>query len=134
MAAVHGKDAHWTWNSVNLSPYMTEGTLSMEVENAETTTMGDSYVERLSGIKDWSVDVSGVWSGTAAEVDATLGGAIGTSAAGLFKGNSAAVGANNPSYSGNAILTSYEISADIGDAVAWSATFEGNGTLTRTAA
>ena len=131
MAAVHGKDTYFLWNAVNLSPFATEVSFPQEAETAETATFGDSWKEYVVGLKDATISASGVWSGTAAEVDATLGGALGTSASFEFRGNSAAVGAGNPKYTGTAILTSYEVTGGIGDAVSWSAEWQVSGAVTR---
>lgn len=131
MAATHGKDAYFLWNSVNLSPYLTEFSLSRDLDTAETSTMGDSSKEYIAGMKDATIDCSFIFEAGSGTVDATLGDAQGTSAAFEIRANSASVGVTNPKYTGTAILTSYELSPSIGDAVAGSASFQVTGAITR---
>lgn len=131
MTRYHGKDGYLSYAATVLSTYLTEISLSINGETADVTTMGDSWVERLAGMKDWSADVSGIWEAGAGTPDTILFPLINTSNSLIFKANSAAVGPTNPTYTGNAILTTFEVPAAIGDAVQFSATFEGNGALTR---
>lgn len=131
MTKYHGKDGYFSYAATVLSAYLTEITLTVNGETADVTTMGDSWMERLPGLKDWSVDVSGIWEAGASTPDTILFPLINTSNTAIFKANSASVGPTNPTFTGAAILTSYEVPASIGDAVQFSASFEGNGALTR---
>jgi len=135
MAAVHGKDGHFTYNSVNLSPFGTEFTLTIEGDTAETTTFGDAAKEYVRGQYGWTISASGIWDGASGAVDATLGPdvLVTTARAVIVRQNSAAKSANNPEWTGSVFLTSYETNPTIGDAVQWSAEFQGTGALTRDA-
>ena len=134
MTKYHGKDGYFSYAGTVLSSYLTEINLSINGETADVTTMGDSWMERLGGMKDWSVDISGIWEAGSGTPDTILFPLLATSNSAIFKANSAAVAAENPTYTGAAFLTSFEPGASIGDAVGFSASFEGNGALTRAVA
>lgn len=126
MTAVHGKDTVVFVNGYDLTSFFNEATVSREVENAETTTFGASWVTRIAGMKDGSIDLSGIWDGAASAVDERMAAYLGVDATvftvgygGTTIGNRADVAAG--------IVTSYEIGADIGDAVSVSATVESSG-------
>ena len=131
MAAVHGKDTFFEWNSVDLSPYLNDFSFPREVDTAETSTFGATYKTYVTGLVDATISAGGVWDGAAGAADATLTAGLGTSAAFEYRGNSAAVGTDNPKYTGTALLTKYEITAGIGDAVAFSAEWQLSSTVTR---
>jgi hypothetical protein len=134
MAATHGKDAYFQWNSVSLHPFCNDISFPRDIDTVETTTMGDANKEYIVGLKNGSFSISGIWEAGASSVDATLGDALGTSAAFEYRANSAAVGVSNPKYTGTALLTSYEQTAGTGDAVAFSAEFMVTGAVTRATA
>jgi hypothetical protein len=134
LAATHGKDAYFLWNAVSLHPFCNDVTFARDIDTVETTTMGDSAKEYIVGLKNGSFSISGIFEAGASSVDATLGDALGTSAAFEWRANSAAVGVANPKYTGTALLTSYEATATTNDAVAFSAEFMITGAVTRATA
>jgi hypothetical protein len=131
MSAIHGKNTYFMWNSVDLSPYLNDFSFPREADTAETSTFGATYKTYVVGLIDASISGSGVWDGAAGGPDATLAAGLATSAAFEFRANSAAVGVSNPKYTGTAILTKYEITGSIGDAVAFSAEWQLSSTVTR---
>lgn len=133
MASVHGKDAFFSWNSVTLSTYTNQITESLSTDSAETSTMGLASKTYLPGLRDGTFSISGIFDGAAGLEDATLaaGYLANTIAAFEFRANSAVVGVNNPKFTGNAFITSYEVDAGIGDAVSFSADFQVTGNVTR---
>jgi hypothetical protein len=124
VAKIHGLSQKFTWNSVALSTYMTSASFERLAALVETNTFGDTSVERIAGLKDVSFDADFIWEAGASTVDATLGDAQGTSGA-------ATPAAATPTYTGTLILESYSITGDTGSAVTASATFAGNGAVTR---
>jgi len=131
VSALHGKDSYFMWNSVNLSPYMNDLSFPREADTAEVSTFGSTYKSYVVGLIDSTISIAGPWDGAASGPEATLGPAVGTSAAFEYRASSAAVGTTNPKYTGTAILTKYEPSGSIGDAAAYTAEFQVTGTVTR---
>lgn len=128
----HGKDAAvYVTDSGgverNLTDYATSVGLPVEVETAEVSTLGDDDKVYVTGLRDRTISIEGKWDGT---VDGYLSGLLGGTAR-AWKVFPAGSAAGRPFYSGSAILTSYEVTADIGDAVGFSAEFQNSGAVTR---
>jgi hypothetical protein len=128
----HGKDAavyvtDSGGSERNLTEYATSVGLPVEVETAEVSTLGDDDKVYVTGLRDRTISIEGKWDAT---VDGYLSGLLGGTARGwkVFPAGSAA---GRPFYSGSAILTSYEVTAEIGDAVMWSAEWQNSGAVTR---
>jgi hypothetical protein len=133
MATIVLTDADVNINSVDLSAHVTSVTINYNADEVEDTAMGDTTRSRLAGLIDWSVDVEFNQDYATGAVDATLFSLVGAAAfACVFKPTSAAVSTSNPSFTGNAILTSYApVSGSVGDLATSSASFAAAGTLTR---
>lgn len=127
------KDAFLSVGGTDLSAFVSQLTLNYAADVPEVTSMGDTTRTRLAGgLKDWSVDVEFYQDFDASQLDDTLFALVGTQVALVIRPASAAVGSNNPEFTGNAILESYPpMGQSVGDAAAASATFQGDGTLTR---
>lgn len=128
----HGKDAavyitDSTGTERNLTSYATSVGLPTEVETAEVSTLGDDDKVYVTGLRDRTISIEGKWDAT---VDGYLAGLAGGTARGwkVFPAGSAS---SLPYYSGSAILTSFEVSSDIGDAVSFTAEFQNSGAVTR---
>lgn len=142
MAAIHGKKSKFSIDNaagslVDISAYCDEVGFPRSVETAEVTTFGDNAKEYIVGLTDATISVSGKFDAAGAgTVDSVLSGILGQEATVTYEyqPNNAAVSANNPKYSGEAILTSYEITGSVGDVVTFSAEFQCTGAVTRTAA
>jgi hypothetical protein len=139
MAFVHGKTSKFSIDNaagtpVELSAFCDDISFSRNLDSAEVSTFGDSAKEYLIGMSDATASISGKFDAAGAStVDAVLSGILGASATSTFQyipggGN---VGSNNPGYSGECWLTSYEITGSIGDAVTFSAEFQCSGVITR---
>jgi predicted secreted protein len=128
-------DAAITINAVDLSDWITSVSVSAEVDEQEDTAFGDSWRSRLGGLKDWTLDIEFNQDFAANAVDATVWPLLGTSTAVVIKPTSAAVGATNPSYSGNVLVTEFSpVDGSVGDLATTSVSWPGNGTLTRATA
>lgn len=133
MAAFVFKDGSLVVNSVDLSDHVRSMTLNYSGDLQEETSMGDDTRKRLSGLKDWSVDVTFKQDFDSGSVDATLFSLIGAASFTVtMKPTSAAVSATNPSFSGSAVLETYPpLDGAVGDLAEVSATFQAAGDLTR---
>lgn len=127
------KDASATINSVDLSDHVRDITVTYAAEEVDDTNMGDDGRGRIAGLTDWSATITFAQDLAAGDVDATLFSLVGAASfACVFKNDSGAVAATNPSYTGNAILTDYQpVSGAVGDLATASITLKGDGVLTR---
>lgn len=137
MARVHGKNWYSTFNSVDMSATGQTHTLNINRDTAEVTAANDTSKEFVVGDYGWDISMDGACDFGTSLQDATMFAAIvtdGTEEAWVWNPDTSTTATTNPQYSGNAILTSYSISAGVGDAVTYSASATGNGALTRTTA
>jgi len=128
----HGKDAavfitDSGGTERNLTDVATSVGIPVEVETAEVTTFNDDDKVYVTGLRDRTISLEGKWDAT---VDGYLAGLLGGTAR-AWKVFPAGSAAGRPYYSGSAILTSYEVSAEIGDAIGFSAEFQNSGAVTR---
>lgn len=135
MAFVHGKSAHLSidnssGNLVDYSTYLDDIGFPRDVETAETTTFGvaGSAKTYIVGLSDATISASGKFDATA---DATLAGVLGQATPLDFEYGPAGNGSGAVKYSGSCIMTSYEVSASVGDVVSASADFQVTGQITR---
>jgi predicted secreted protein len=112
----------------DFTSYVTSVGIPAEVETAEVSTLGDDDKVYVTGLRDRTISIEGKWDAT---VDGYLSGLLGGTprAWRVFPAGSAA---GLPYVEGSAILTSYEVSADVGDAISFSAEFQNSGAVTRT--
>jgi hypothetical protein len=135
MAFAHGKSAVFKLDDVGgtlrtLSSYVSEVSLPRNIDTAETTTFGATGNAKtyIVGLSDATIGVSGFFDATA---DGYLAGVVGAPATLSFEigpeGN--AVGAIK--YTGECIMTSYQVGSSVGDVVSASADFQVTGAITR---
>lgn len=139
MATLVYTDAELIVNSVDLSAWCKSLTINYEAEMLDDTVMGTSGTRsNRPGLKNWSMDVEFLQDFAAGAVDATLFPLVGAVPFPIeARPTSAAVGATNPKYTGNAVLESYPpIAGEVGTLGTVSATFRSGGgsALTRATA
>lgn len=136
----HGKSASFKLDNsagslTDISNVIEEVSLSRSVETAETTALGNSSKTYIMGLQDGTISVSGKFDGT---VDQMIQGTIAALASGSlasasfeYKANSTTTSATNPAYTGECFITSYEVSAPVGDVVTFSLDLQITGDVTR---
>ena len=134
MAFVHGKSATFKLDIaagtlVDYSSYLEDISFPRSVETAETTTFGSSAKSYITGLSDATISLSGKFDATA---DATLAGVLGQAASISFEYGPAGSASGAVKYLGEAIMTSYEVSATVGDVVTASVELQVTGAITRT--
>lgn len=133
MTAIALLDFHLDLNSDDLSTQISKATLNVKAEALESTTFGGSgYRSRIGGLKDYSLALEFNQSFTTGELDSFLFPLLGTVI--LFAGRptSAAVGPNNPEYSGSVLVEEYTpVDSTVGDLAKVSVTWSAAGPLTR---
>lgn len=142
MSFVHGKKSVFKIDNsagtlTDISAYCDEVSLSRDIETAETTAFGDDAKTYITGLSDATISVSGKFdAGSASAVDPVLSGILGSAStvSWAYRANSASASSTNPEYQGEGIVTSYEITGSVGDAVTFSAEVQCTGTITRATA
>lgn len=135
----HGKGAYFQLDNaagslVDLSSYITEASFPREVEAAETTTFGNQAKTYIVGLSDSSFSISGNFDAT---IDTQLEALIAALEAGTLASASWVYGpegsaATRTKYTGEALVTSYEVSSPVGDVVTFSLELQNTGAVTRT--
>ena len=121
----HGKNVRVFVNEFDFSSYFNDVSASTTVETAETSTFGSSAKEYISGLKDGTVSLSGLFEGTAdtgtdSFFASVLGGATKEKVIVATEGH--ANGYRAVMLESDA--TSYEVSGAIADVVQASAEFQ----------
>jgi predicted secreted protein len=130
----HGKNAQFELEGTNLSNTLNEISMPREIETAETTAFGTQDKTYIVGLSDATVSVSGMF-------DATTDSAISTIISNLKSGSIASASftygpsgsaASSPKFTGEALVTSYEISSPVGDVITYSLELQCTGAVSGT--
>jgi len=133
MAFVHGKSAVFKLDDSggtlrDISAYLEQIGFPQPVEVAETTTFGKSAKTYITGLKDSSVSLSGKWDST---LDGYVAPTLGQAATLSFEYGPAGSTGGLIKYSGECIVTSFEVSAGVGDVVSVSIDLQVTDAVTR---
>lgn len=138
MAFKHGRNARFdlddSTNTLrNISTYLEDVTFSPSADTAETSAIGSTAKTYVAGLTDGTISLSGMFDPTA---DGYLQGILGNDSitgGGLpdWEYHPHGTGSGNIKYSGKGILTSYEVSAGVGDMVSFTAEIQISGAVTR---
>lgn len=141
MAFAHGKSTKFQLDSsagslVDLSTYCDNVTMPRSVETGETTTFSASGAAKtyIIGLNDATISVSGKWdSALDSHMEALRAAqAAGTNLSATFEYGPAGGTAGLVKYTGESLLTSYEVDSPVGDVVTFSAELQVTGVITRT--
>jgi hypothetical protein len=129
----HGKNASFKVDNsggtlTDISNTLNSVTFPREIETLETTSFGSSTRSYVVGFSDATVSIEGSFDAT---VDAHLAGILGQEASVSFEYGPEGTTAGQVKYTGEALMTSYETSAGVGDIVTYSAEFQVTGAITR---
>ena len=122
----HGKNAVVLLDNTNLSTTLTDASVSLTADVAETSTFTASSKTYVAGLKDGTVTLSGYFESSSPDADAEFLAQLGSSGSPY---SIAPIGytRGNPTEFGNVIETSYDRSADIGSVVAVAVAFQFDG-------
>ena len=116
-----------TLNSVVLSDHVTSATINRIFEELEVTAMGDSSRKYTKGLETSTVALDFLSDTAAANVNATLQAAWGTTVTLTLKQTNAATSATNPLYSTTVLVNNTtDINGAVGDIASQSITFTCN--------
>jgi hypothetical protein len=129
----HGKNASFKVDNsggtlTDISNTLNSVSFPREIETLETTSFGSSTRSYVVGFSDATISVEGSFDAT---VDAHLAGILGQEASVSFEYGPEGTTAGQVKYTGEALMTSYETSAGVGDIVTYSAEFQVTGAITR---
>lgn len=133
MSVIVLTDVAVTLNAVNITPFTTSATLSITVDEKETTVFGGGgFKSRIGGLKDWKLDMELNDDFGASAVDQTIWPLLGTVTAVTIKPTSGANATTNPQYSGSVLVSSYNpIEGKVGDLGNTKVSWNGSGALSR---
>jgi hypothetical protein len=120
-------------NGADFSSAIAAVTFEISAAEQETTAFGNSFVQRIAGLKDASVSLDFHQDFGAAAVDATLFPLLGSNATVTVIPQGSVVSSTNPSYSGVFLCTEYSpLSSSVGDLATLSVSWPlASGTITR---
>lgn len=132
MAIFAATDYTITFAGTDWSDWVTSVNLPITVAELESTAFGDTWTERIGGLKSGSLTVNFHQDFVDNGLDETMWNAIGTSIAFTVKPTSSATGAGNPVYSGSVLVTEWNpINASVGDLATVSVTWPCTGAVAR---
>lgn len=133
MAKFVATDYRITINGTDFSSSLAAATLDISASEQEVTAFGDTFVQRVSGLKDASISLDFHQDFGAASVDATLWPLLGSNATVVIAPTSGATAATNPAYSGVFLVTEYQpYASSVGDLATLSVSWPlADGTITR---
>jgi hypothetical protein len=130
MAIFLNNTASVTFNSVDLSAYVTAVTINQSFDELEVTAMGDTAHKFAKGLEASTITLDFLNDNAAATVIPTLRAAYGTTVTVVVKQSTAAVSATNPSYTASVLVNNLQnINGAVGDISSQSITFTCNSTV-----
>lgn len=133
MAKFVATDYRITINGTDFSSSLAAATLDISAAEQEVTAFGDTYVQRISGLKDASISLDFHQDFGASSVDATLFPLLGAQATVVITPTSGTTSATNPAYSGVFLCTEYQpYASSVGDLATLSVSWPlADGTIAR---
>jgi predicted secreted protein len=135
----HGKNAQFRLDGtagslVNISDTLNEISMPREIETAETTAFGQNDKTYITGLADATISLSGMFDAT---TDTIISGNIANLKSGSvssvsFEYGPAGSASAQPKFTGEALITSYEVSSPVGDVVTYSLELQVTGGVTGT--
>ena len=124
-----------TLNSIALSDHVTSATINRAFDELEVTAMGDTAHKFVKGLEASTISLDFLSDTAAANVNATLQAAWGTTVPITLKQTSAAVSATNPLYSTTILVNNTtDINGAVADIATQSITFTCNSVIVITTA
>lgn len=127
MAFVHGSNSAISVDGTALTAYVDSVTHDRTMETAETTAFSNDDKTFIAGLYDGSFSLTGHWDSTA---DSTLHGTFDGATISIIYGPAGST-TGLVRYTATCLVTSYNITSQVGDRVNWSASFQRTGALTR---
>ena len=121
-----------TVNSVDYSDHLKSATLTVDAAQLDTTDFASAgWTEVIGGLKSGTLALTFNDDVADNDVDEELWALLGTVVAFTIKATNTTVGAGNPEYQGNVLVTSHSLGGAVGDLAAKSLTWPTSGAITR---
>ena len=135
MATLAFTDAVITINSVNLSTFANQVSITYEGEAQDETAFGDTTRINKGGLLNWTMEVTFHQDFAVGGVDATMFSLVNTTTTVSVKPTSAATSATNPDYNGTGYIQNYQpFSNSVGELASATISILSAGTLARSVA
>lgn len=122
-------------NAVDYSSYATEATLEFEADDLETTSFGDTWRDRIGGLKSGTVSITFNQDYANGTVDSAIWALLGTVVTCKIRSSSSAISTSNPEYQFSVLVNQWNpVNGSVGDLVTVSVSFPITGTVTRATA
>ena len=134
MAKLVMTNSNITLGGTDISAYVASVTLSISVNEVETTSFGVGAVQRVGGLQDNSVTLDMHQDYSA--IEGLVYPLIGSTTSLVIKPNGTAVGTANPSYTTNSVLITEwtPVNGAVGELATASVTWPISGTVTKAVA
>ena len=133
MAKLVMTNANVTLGGTDISAYVASVTLSISVNEVETTSFGVGAVQRVGGLQDNSVTLDMHQDYSA--IEGLVYPLIGSTTSLIIKPNGTAVGTANPSYTMTPLVTEWTpVNGAVGELATISVTWPISGTVTKAVA
>jgi len=120
-----------TFNSVDLSAYVTSVTVNQSFDELEVTAMGDTAHKFAKGLEASTITLDFLNDNATSTVIPTLRAAYGTTVPLVIKQTTSAVSATNPSYSTTVLVNNLQnVNGSVSDISSQSITFTCNSVIT----
>lgn len=126
MAFSHGSKAKVLLNGYDISPYVKSAGFSGSLDVADTSVLGSTAKQSVTGLLDASVTLDGVYDGSTSASDDIMTQAMGTTLDNIMYCPQGYAAVGVPAYGFEAHSSSYEVSTDVGDAASWTSQFASN--------
>lgn len=119
-------------NSNTLSDHGNKVEVPVTVQDKDSTTFGQSWINRVGGLKDASLSIEFLNDFVAANLDSIMWPLLGTVVTFEVRPTSAARGTGNPAYTGSILIKEWKpIMGKVGDLVSVSVSFPTSGAVLR---
>lgn len=122
-------------NSTDLTAYVRNGTLNIEVNAVESTTMGSNgWTENVAGLRSATLEFEVADDVAASAIDSILWPLLGTIVTFETRLNSTTVSTSNPKYTGSVLVNGHALGGSVGDLATKGLSFPVTGAVTRATA
>lgn len=138
MAVIHGKDSYFSVEDSAgttlrvLTTYLTDASMSWEQDVAQTTTKGQTAETYLQGHTRATIALTGRYDSTVTSgPDVVINSLVGDTGTCSFEFGPEGGTTGKVKYSGECILTGYNVDSPLGDIVGFTASLQVTGAVTR---
>lgn len=125
-------DAFILINAGNVSDHGNKVEIPVTVQDKDSTTFGQTWVNRVGGLKDAQLSIDFLNDFVAAQLDSIFWPLLGTVVTFEIRPTSAARGTGNPAYTGSILIKEWKpVMGKVGDLVTVSVSFPTSGAVLR---